>query len=118
MPPVRRIRWMTSRYLLWLLLLLANGPCPGLARAQGHPQTALEAKNVLILHAHEANAPVFVKTDEGMARVLQRAGIPILNQFFVTLDLTRNPGPEYRSLLVDEMQVRFRHSKLDAGVPP
>jgi PAS domain S-box-containing protein len=116
MPPARRIGWMTPRYLLCLFLLLAHGACSGLAHAQGQPQPSLETKNVLILHAHEANAPLFIQTDEGIARVLQRGGIPIVNQVFVYLDLRRNPDPEYRSLLVDEMHVRFSHRKVDAIV--
>jgi len=98
---------------LCLFVLLAYGPCAGLARAQGQPQTAPEAKSVLILHSHEANAPVFVQTDNGISAALRRGGMPLLNQFFVTLDLRRNPGPEFRRLLVDEMRVRFSQRKLD-----
>ncbi len=116
MPPGRGIRWMALCHPLCLFILLAAAACSSPVRAQGQPQTVLEGKNVLILHAHEANTPVFVETDKGIARVLQAAGIPIINQFFVSLDLRRNPGPEYRSLLVDEMRLRFSHRRIDVIV--
>ncbi|MGE5839750.1 MAG: PAS domain S-box protein [Deltaproteobacteria bacterium] len=44
---------------------------------------------------------------------LQAGGIPSLNQFFESLDLRRNPGPEHRKLLVEQMRMRYGHRKLD-----
>jgi hypothetical protein len=63
----------------------------------------LTEKRVLILHSHEANAPVFIGTDKGLLTALESGGIPRLNQLFKSLDLRQNPNPEYRSL-VDENQ--------------
>jgi hypothetical protein len=91
--------------LIWLL----SGP----VHAQSQPQAALAGKNVLILHSHEANAPVFLGTDKGLSKTFQSGGIPSLNQFFESLDLRRNPGPEYRKLLVEQMRVQYSHRKLD-----
>jgi PAS domain S-box-containing protein len=113
MPSACRIRWMTLCYLLCFSILLAHGPSAGLAYAQVRPQTALEAKNILFLHAHEANAPVFVETDKGFSTKLQSGGVPILNQFFESLDLRRNPGPEHVRLLVEEIRRLYSHRKLD-----
>ncbi|MCU0575184.1 MAG: hypothetical protein MUC41_19680, partial [Syntrophobacteraceae bacterium] len=73
-------------------------------------------KNVLILHAHEANAPLFLRIDEEISKVLDDGGVPKLNHHYVSLDLRRNPGPEYRNLLVDEMRLRFSHRKVAAIV--
>jgi signal transduction histidine kinase len=73
----------------------------------------LASKKVLILHSHEANAPVFVGTDKGLSDTLQSGGISSLNQFFHSLDLRRNPGSEYRKLLVKQMRMNYSHSELD-----
>ncbi len=109
----RRIRWITLGYPLYFLVLLACGAYVGSAHAQPQPQNPLSGKNVLILHSHEANAPVFMGTDKGLLKTLESAGIPALNQSFRSLDLRQNPGPEYRRLLVEEMRVRYGHRKLD-----
>ena len=95
----------------WLLILLAWGPCAGGVQAQ--PPEALGAKNVLILHAHEANAPVFQETDRTLGRTLQSGGIPILNQFVQSLDLRRNPDTEYRKRLVEYLRAKYRLRKFD-----
>jgi len=84
-----------------------------LAFAQSQPQIDLTQKNVLILHSFEGNAPVFMGTDKGLSNTLQYGGIPSLNQFFQSLDLRRNPGPEHRKLLVEQMRMRYGHRKLD-----
>lgn len=108
-----RIRWMMLGYPLYFFILLSDGLWPGMAHGQGQPQTTLEAKNILILYSNEANVPVFVRTNEGLASTLQSAGIPILNQSFVSLDLRGNPGPEYRRLVVEQMRMRLSHRKFD-----
>ena len=87
--------------LIWLL------SAPALAQSQ--PQIDLTQKNVLILHSFEGNAPVFMGTDKGLSNTLQYGGIPSLNQFFQSLDLRRNPGPEHRKLLVEQMRRRYGH---------
>jgi len=91
--------------LIWLL----SDP----VHAQSQPQVALAGKNILILHSHEGNAPVFLGTDKRLSQTFQSGGIPSLNQFFESLDLRRNPGPEYRKLLVEQMRVQYSHRKLD-----
>jgi PAS domain S-box-containing protein len=112
-PLARQIRWMALCHILFLLTLLVFDPGAGLAHAQIQPQTDLAAKNILVLHAHEANAPIFVATDKGVSNTLLSAGIFSLNQFFESLDLRRNPGPEHREFLVEEMRMRYSHRKLD-----
>jgi PAS domain S-box-containing protein len=111
MPIDRQNRGMIFFYPFFLFLLLAGIPRAVPAHAQ--PQQALETKNILILHSHEANAPVFVETDHGLSTALRSGGIPASNHYFQSLDLRRNPGPEYRRLLVEEMRVRYGHHKLD-----
>ncbi|HSB80731.1 MAG TPA: PAS domain S-box protein, partial [Candidatus Methylomirabilis sp.] len=70
-------------------------------------------KHILVLHAHESNAPLFQDTDKALARTLQSGGMPLLNQFFESLDLRRNPDPEYRRQLVAYLDVKYRHRKFD-----
>ncbi|HSC70097.1 MAG TPA: PAS domain S-box protein [Candidatus Methylomirabilis sp.] len=94
-----------------VLIFLAWASGPALAQVQ--PPDALGAKNVLILHAFEANAPVFQETDRTLGRMLQAGGVPILNQFFQSLELRRYPGPEHRRQLVEQMRARYHHLKFD-----
>ena len=61
-----RIRLMTVCVPLLSFILLACGPRSALAQAQ--PQSVLADKHILVLHAHEANAPVFQETDRALAR--------------------------------------------------
>jgi PAS domain S-box-containing protein len=83
------------------------------ALAQTPSQRALEGKKILILHSHEANAPVFLGTDQGLSDTLQSGGLSGLNRSFESLDLRRNSGPEYRKLLVEQMRMKYSHSKPD-----
>jgi len=99
-------------YSLFFILLLAYGPGACLAHAQTtKPQVDLSGKNILILHSYEANVPFFLQVDRGLSAVLESGGIPSLNQFFESLDLRRNPGPEHRKLLVEQMRVRYGYRK-------
>jgi len=100
-------------YLVCCLAVAAHLSAP--AHAQTHPSAAspLSQKKILILHAHEANVPVFVETDAGLSATLESGGISGLNQFFETLDLRRNPLPEDRKLLVEVMRLRYSHRKFD-----
>jgi PAS domain S-box-containing protein len=109
MPFGHRIRMMTLCCLVVILLAFGAGP----AQAQTQSQNPLTGKNILILHSHEANAPVFMKTDEGLLSKTESGGIPRLNQSFKSLDLRQNPSPEYRKLLVEEMRVRYGARKPD-----
>lgn len=90
---------------VFLFTLLVCTPSPTVA--QDKPQVPPGRKNVLVLHAHESKAPVFVGTDKGLSDTLQSGGIAIQNQFFVSLDLRRNPSPEYRKLMVEQMRLRY-----------
>jgi PAS domain S-box-containing protein len=96
---------------LLLLALLAASPCP--ARAQARPQGALADKHILVLHAHEANAPLFIDTDRALSRTLQGLGLPFENQSFHSLDLRHNPSAAYRQLLVEQMRLKYSHRNLD-----
>jgi len=100
-------------HVVFILLIcgLISRPVP--THAQTQPQNPLSGKNVLILHSHEANAPVFIGTDKGLLTTLESGGVLGINQFFESLDLRRNPGSEYRRLLPEEMRVLYSHRKLD-----
>ena len=113
MPSARPGRWMTLCYPVCLFILLFNSPGGGVAYAQRQPPTGLETKNVLILHSHEANAPVFLGTDRGLVRTLESGGIPRLNQIYESLELRRYPFPEHRRLLVEQMRLRYSQRKFD-----
>jgi signal transduction histidine kinase len=97
--------------LVFLIVLMYLLSVP--AHTQAQPQLGPEAKTILILHSSEANARFYVATDEGLSTTLQSGGIPDLNQFFESLDLRRNPGPEQRKLLVEGMRSRYSHRRLD-----
>jgi hypothetical protein len=45
--------------------------------------------------------------------VFSSGGIPAFNQSFECLDLRRNPGPEYKKLLVEKMRLQYGHRKPD-----
>jgi PAS domain S-box-containing protein len=96
---------------VFLVIFVWQFGCPTLAQSQ--PQVDLTGKNVLVLHSHEANALVFLGTDRGLSTALQFSGVPILNQFFVSLDLRRNPDPRYKKHLIEEMRIRCGHRKID-----
>jgi PAS domain S-box-containing protein len=83
------------------------------SHAQGQPQTDLRKKNILVLHSHEANAPVFLGTDRGLLKTLESGGIPRLNQIYESLELRRYPFPEHRRLLVEQMRLRYSQRKID-----
>jgi PAS domain S-box-containing protein len=98
-------------FFIWLIFVLMSfSPS---AFGQVRSPNPLESKNVLILHSHEGNAPVFIGTDKGLSGTLQSAGIPMLNQFFESLDLRRNPGSEHRQIQVEGMRVRYGQRQID-----
>jgi PAS domain S-box-containing protein len=100
---------LLSLVLLVLLIWLLSVP----AHSQTQPRVDLTGKNVLILHSHEANAPVFLDTDKGLSDTLSSGGISSLNQFFQSLNLRRNPSYEYRKLLGEQMRIQYSHLKPD-----
>ena len=106
-------RFPIRPHVFFILLIcgLISRPVPTYTQAQ--PQNPLTDKNVLILHSLEANAPVFVGTDKGLLETLRSGGISGMNQFFESLDLRRNPGPEHRKLAAEQMRMRYSHRKLD-----
>ena len=110
-PPAHRIRWTPFCCACFFFILLIYAPSTGFVYAQ--PQSDPDAKNVLVLHSFETKAPVFAGTDRGLSEILSDGGILIQNQFFISLDLRRNPGPEYRRLLVEEMRMMSNHRKFD-----
>ncbi|MFZ5570269.1 MAG: PAS domain S-box protein [Thermodesulfobacteriota bacterium] len=113
MPHAHRIRVTTVYSVLCFFLLIAFRPGAGQAFAQIQATAGLAGKNILVLHSHEANAPVFWGTDKGLAETLESGGISSLNQFFESLNLRQNPGAEYRKLLVEQMRARYGRRKLD-----
>ena len=57
------------------------------AHAQAQPKNPAATKNILILHALEANMPLNVRTDRAIVAALEAGGIGMRNQFFEYLDL-------------------------------
>jgi PAS domain S-box-containing protein len=94
-------------FCLALLFLILGSSGSSLA------QSDLASKKVLILHSYAANSPVSLETDKGLSDTLHSGGIPNLNQFFVSLDLARNPASKYRKLLVEQVRTQYSHSKPD-----
>lgn len=113
MPTARLSRWMTLCYPFFFFITVSCGPCPSVAHAQVESPTGFETKSILILHSFEGNAPIFLRTDKGLADRLSSGGISSQNQFFESLDLRRNPGPDHRRMLVEQMRVRYGHRKFD-----
>jgi PAS domain S-box-containing protein len=98
---------------LLIVLLLCGTRETG---AQTPPSDTLGAKKVLVLHAFESQAPVFAQTDSGLSKVLLAGGVPLENQFFDSLDLRRNPDPAYRRVLLEQLQLKYRHRSFDLTV--
>src|SRR5512136_690548 len=94
-------------FCLALLFLISGSGGSSLA------QSDLASKKVLILHSYAANSPISLETDKGLSYTLHSGGIPDLNQFFVSLDLARNPASKYRKLLVEQVRTQYSHSKPD-----
>jgi len=68
------------RILFYCLLIYEL--CSGLSHAQVPPQSPLEGKKVLVMHAFESNVPVFELADRGLKASLDTDGVGIRNQFF------------------------------------
>ena len=96
--------------LLCLVLLIWQLSTPAYAQTQS---SALTGKNVLVLHALEANMPLNMRTDRAIMAALEAGGIGMKNQFFEYLDLQRNPGSEHRKRLVEMMRLRYGKRKID-----
>ena len=73
----------------------------------------MAGKNVLILHTLESSTPLSIETNRGLLDTLRIGGIPGANLFFESMDLRRNPGPELRKLLVEQMRLKWSHRKAD-----
>ena len=75
--------------------------------AQAQPQVDLSEKKILILHTLESSTPLSLATNRGLLDTLRPGGIPGANLFFESMDLRRNPGPEFRRLLVEQMRLEW-----------
>ena len=106
-----RIRLMTFCAPVLSFILLACGPCAGVAHAQ--PQGALGEKNILILHTYESNLPLNELVDRGLSATLESGGIGSRSHFFEYMDLLRNPGPEHRKQLVEMLRLRYGQRNVD-----
>ncbi len=82
--------------------------------AQAQPPSLPAEKNILILHALEANMPLNVRTDRAIQAALEADGIGLRNQFYEFLDLQRNPGVKHRQSLTETMRLRYGGRKIDA----
>lgn len=105
-----------NKLSILLILLLACGVQAVPLQAQAPPQNPLDEKNILVLHAFDSSLPIFELTDRGLKGAMDAGGMTIRNQFFEYLDLARNPGPEHRKLLAEQMRLRYSHRKLDTIV--
>jgi len=61
--------------------------------AQTQPQAAMDAKNVLVLHALESKVPIFELTDRRLRSALDAGGAGIRKQSFEYLDLAQSRSP-------------------------
>jgi PAS domain S-box-containing protein len=96
-----------SRFALLMLLILGlSAP----VHAQVQPRIDLAGKNILILHTLESSTPLTLATNRGLLDALRISGV---NLFFESMDLRRNPGPEPRKLLVEQMRLKWSHRKAD-----
>jgi PAS domain S-box-containing protein len=84
------------------------------ASAQAPPPDALGTKNILILHALEANMPLNVRTDRAIMESLQAGGVGLKAQFYEYLDLHRHPGAKHRQRLAEMLRERYDDHKIDA----
>ena len=110
--PDHRIGSLGFRLPLSLFILLACAPCAD--GAQAPPPDALSTKNVLILHALEANMPLNVRTDRAIMASLQAGGVGLKAQFYEYLDLHRHPGAKHRQRLAEMLRERYDDHKIDA----
>ena len=108
---MRKLMIVSLLHIILIVLLMGQLSAPSFAQVQ--PSVDLPRKNVLVLHAFEGNAPVFLDTDKGLSDTLLSGGVLRLNQFFESLDLRQNPGPEHRRLLVEQIRMRYGHRRLD-----
>jgi PAS domain S-box-containing protein len=108
--PVKRVTIDLLSLILAISLILGLS-LPAFAQAQ--PQAALPEKNVLILHTLESSTPLTLETNRGLLDTLRIGGIPVANLFFESMDLRRNPGPELRKLLAEQMRLKWSHRKAD-----
>ncbi len=99
---------------LCLVLLIWQLSAPAFAQSQ--PQSPLDSKNILVLHALESNMPLNVRTDRAIMAALEAGRIGMRNQFFEYLDLQRNPDPEYRKSLAEMMTLRYGKRKIDVVI--
>jgi PAS domain S-box-containing protein len=106
-------RFPIRPHIFFILLICGILSCPVPTHAQAQPQSPLSGKNVLILHALESSTPLSLETNTGLLETLRIGGIPGANLFFESMDLRRNPGPELRKLLVEQMRLKWSHRKAD-----
>jgi len=92
-----------------LVLLIWQLTVP--AFAQTKPQVDLTAKNVLVLQTLESSTPLSLEINRGLLDTLRIGGIPGANLFFESMDLRRNPGPELRKLLAEQIRLKWSHRK-------
>jgi hypothetical protein len=86
---------------------------PGPAFSQLGYSPELESKTVLVLNSLEVTTPVFMEMNNGLKKAFQKAGLPSLNQRFEALELRRYNSPQHRSLLLDQMRLRYGGQKID-----
>jgi PAS domain S-box-containing protein len=107
-----RMRFLKICLSLLLFVLSSCGTCA--AGAQTQPPDALREKNVLILHALEANMPLNVRTDRAIMASLEAGGVGLKNQFYEYLDLHRHPSARDRQVLAKMLRVRYEDHQIDA----
>ena len=107
-------RFPIRPHIFFILLTCGLLSCPVPTRAQAQPRNPLSEKNVLILHALEANMPLNVRTDRAIMASLEAGGVGLKAQFYEYLDLHRHPGVQHRQHLAELLRIRYDDHKIDA----
>jgi PAS domain S-box-containing protein len=130
----RRVRWMTWCHALCLVLLLADGPCVGVADAQAQPQAALNSKvdlshgqettmagnpaalsekNVLLLHAYTYETASYLIMDPIFVKGFVDAGLERFNLHFEFMDVAKHPDPAHRREFGQYLSRKFEQHPVD-----
>jgi hypothetical protein len=123
-PAILRLALLIS--LIWQLGVpaLAQAPAQSTLDAKGtlsrgtgmSTATAvsdLASKRVLILHSYGYVLPVYKILDQSLTESFVAAGLNLNNLYFEFFDLTRYPGPEYRTRLIDFFRNKYKGQKFD-----
>jgi PAS domain S-box-containing protein len=113
MVALNRINRLSRRFCLYFVMLFLSEFPVAAVPALAQPRATLAEKNVLILHTLESSTPLTLATNRGLLDTLRIGGLPRVNLFIESMDLRRNPVPEIRKLLAEQMRLKWSHRKAD-----